>query len=140
VIGILLGAEGLDDLNGFFIAPFAGVLAFFLLDMGAIAFSRIGALRQAGPQLIVFALVMPLISGSIGTIVGTTLGMQVGDVALLATLAASASYIAAPAAMRVAVPEANPGISLPLVLAVTFPLNLILGIPLYLEMARMLGG
>ncbi|MEI6447123.1 MAG: sodium-dependent bicarbonate transport family permease [Actinomycetes bacterium] len=140
VIGILLGAEGLDDLNGFFIAPFAGVLAFFLLDMGALAFSRIGALRQAGPQLIAFALVMPLISGSIGTIVGTALGMQVGDVALLATLAASASYIAAPAAMRVAVPEANPGISLPLVLAVTFPFNLILGIPLYLEMARMLGG
>lgn len=140
VIGIVLGAQGLDDLDGFFVAPFAGALALFLLDMGLVAFSRIGALREAGTRPIVFALTMPVIGGLLGVLVGAVMGLGVGDAALLATLAASASYIAAPAAMRIAVPEANPGLSLPLAICVTFPFNLIVGIPLYLQLSRWLIG
>ena len=140
VIGIVLGAEGRESLAGFFVAPFTGVLALFLLDMGLLAFSRIGALRAAGGRLIAFALYMPLIGGILGVLLGALIGMPTGDAALLATLAASASYIAAPAAMRLAVPEADPGLSLPLALAVTFPFNLVVGIPLYLELAKLVTG
>ncbi|MSW83190.1 MAG: sodium-dependent bicarbonate transport family permease [Actinobacteria bacterium] len=140
VIGVVLGTEGRNDLDGFFIAPFAGVLALYLLDMGLLAFGRIGALRLAGWRLVAFALYMPLVGGTVGALLGWAIGMDAGDVALLATLAASASYIAAPAAMRIALPEADPGLSMPLVLAVTFPLNLIAGIPLYLAFARLLTG
>lgn len=139
-IGIVLGVEGLESMEGFFVAPFTGVLALFLLDMGVVAFSRFGALRAAGRRLVAFALYMPLIGGTLGVLLGAAIGMSAGDAALLATLAASASYIAAPAAMRAAVPEADPGLSLPLALAVTFPFNLIVGIPLYLELARLVTG
>lgn len=139
-IGLVLGAQGLEDLDGFFVAPFTGVLALFLLDMGVIAFSRIGALRESGFRLVAFAVVMPLISATLATTLGSAAGLDLGDVTLLATLAASASYIAAPAAMRVALPEANPGISLPLAIGVTFPFNLVVGIPLYLQLARLFAG
>ena len=138
VIGLILGARGLEDLDGFFVAPFTGALALFLLDMGLIAARRVGALRHAGWPLVAFGLYMPLIGAVLGAVLGTAIGMDVGDTALLATLSASASYIAAPAAMRIAVPEANPGLSLPLSIGVTFPFNLTLGIPLYLELARFL--
>ena len=140
VIGLILGAQGLEDLDGFFVAPFTGVLALFLLDMGLLAFSRIGALKEAGWRPVVFAVTMPVLSGLIGVLIGAAIGLDVGDAALLATLAASASYIAAPAAMRIAVPEANPGLSLPLAIGVTFPFNLIVGIPLYLQLSRWLVG
>ncbi len=88
-----------------------GVLALSLLDLGLLAFSRIGALEEAGIRPIVSAITMPLVGGLIGVLLGTVIGLGVGDTALLATLAASASYIAAPAAMRVAVPETNPALS-----------------------------
>ena len=140
VIGIVLGAQGLRELDGFFVAPFTGVLALFLLDMGLVAFRRIRSLRKAGPSLIAFALYMPVIGGTLGVLLGTAVGLSVGDTTLLATLAASASYIAAPAAMRLALPAADPGLSLPIVLGVTFPFNLIVGIPTYLELSRLLGG
>lgn len=141
VIGLILGAQGLQDLDGFFVAPFTGVLALFLLDMGLVAFSRIGALKEAGIRPVIFAVTMPVVGGVLGVLIGAAIGLGVGDAALLATLAASASYIAAPAAMRIAVPEANPGLSLPLVLGVTFPFNLIVGIPLYLQLSKwLLGG
>lgn len=139
-IGLILGAQGLEDLDGFFVAPFTGVLALFLLNMGVTAFSRIGALREAGWGSIAFAVYMPLIGGLLGTVISSLAGLPVGDVALMATLAASASYIAAPAAMQLALPAANPGLSLPLVIGVTFPFNLIVGIPLYLEFARFMAG
>jgi|694.fasta_scaffold145550_3 hypothetical protein len=139
-IGLALGAQGLEDLDGFFVAPFTGVLALFLLNMGVTAFSRIGALKEAGWGLIAFAIYMPLIGGAFGALLATWFGLEVGDVTLMATLAASASYIAAPAAMQLALPTANPGLSLPLVIGVTFPFNLIVGIPLYLEFARFLSG
>ncbi|MFM8526605.1 MAG: sodium-dependent bicarbonate transport family permease [bacterium] len=140
VIGLILGAQGLQDLDGFFVAPFTGVLALFLLDMGLLAFSRIGALKEAGIRPIIFAVTMPVVGGSLGVLFGTVIGLGVGDTALLATLAASASYIAAPAAMRVAVPEANPGLSLPLAIGITFPFNLIVGVPLYLQLSKWLVG
>ena len=140
VIGMILGAKGMADLKGFFVAPFTGVLAIFLLDMGLLAFSRISALREAGWRLVAFAIYMPLIGATLGLCVSSMIGMDTGDMALLATLSASASYIAAPAAMRLALPEANPGLSLPLALAVTFPFNLIVGIPLYLELAKLING
>jgi len=137
-IGIALGAQGLNDLEGFFVAPFTGVLALFLLNMGVMAFSRIGAIRESGFGLLAFAIYMPLIGGSLGVLLASWLGLGVGDTALMATLAASASYIAAPAAVQLAMPDANPGISLPLVIGITFPFNLVVGIPLYLEFAQML--
>ena len=140
VIGMLLGARGMESMDGFFVAPFTGVLALFLLDMGLLAFSRIGALREAGWRLVAFAIYMPLIGAAMGTLLGWSIGMGATDIALLATLAASASYIAAPAAMRLALPEANPGLSLPLAIGVTFPFNLIVGIPLYLEVAKLVTG
>ena len=140
VIGMLLGARGMESMDGFFVAPFTGVLALFLLDMGLLAFSRIGALREAGWRLVAFAIYMPLIGAAMGTLLGWSIGMGATDIALLATLAASASYIAAPAAMRLALPEANPGLSLPLAIGVTFPFNLIVGIPLYLEVAKLVSG
>ena len=140
IIGMILGAKGMADLDGFFVAPFKGVLALFLLDMGLLAFSRIGALKEAGWRLVAFAIYMPLIGASLGILLGWSIGMSTGDTALLATLAASASYIAAPAAMRLSLPEANPALSLPLAIGVTFPFNLIIGIPLYLEATRLVVG
>jgi uncharacterized protein len=138
VIGLALGAQGLNELEGFFVAPFTGVLALFLLNMGVMAFSRLGAIRESGPGLLAFAIYMPLIGGSMGTLLASWLGLGVGDVTLMATLAASASYIAAPAAVQLAMPDANPGVSIPLVIGITFPFNLVIGIPLYLELARIL--
>ncbi|MFM9140089.1 MAG: sodium-dependent bicarbonate transport family permease, partial [Solirubrobacterales bacterium] len=107
---------------------------------GLVAFSRIGALREAGWKLVGFAIYMPLIGAAMGILLGWGIGMGASDMALLATLAASASYIAAPAAMRLALPEANPGLSLPLSIGVTFPFNLIVGIPLYLELSKLVTG
>ena len=99
-------------------------------------------LRPLSPpgRLIAFAIYMPLIGASMGLLLGWSIGMNAVDTALLATLAASASYIAAPAAMRLALPEANPGLTLPLAIGVTFPFNLIVGIPLYLELAKLVAG
>jgi hypothetical protein len=107
--------------------------------MGLVAAGRIGDLRRAGAFLIVFGIITPLTLGFVGAVVGHLLGLSLGGTALLATLAASASYIAAPTAMRVAVPEANPALSIGVVLGVTFPFNITLGVPLYLQYARWLG-
>lgn len=136
VIGYLAGPEGIQPLDKLFFDLFKGVLALFLLEMGLVAAGRLGDLRAHGPFLIGFALVMPLVSGLLGTFVGWFLGLSVGGTLLLATLYASASYIAAPAAMRIAVPEANPGLSIGAALGVTFPFNLFVGIPVYYWMAQ----
>ncbi|MCS6786925.1 MAG: sodium-dependent bicarbonate transport family permease [Thiobacillaceae bacterium] len=140
VIGFVAGPEGIKPLDKLFFDLFKGVLALFLLEMGLVASTRIAALREYGAFLAGFAVVMPLISATLGTVAGWLLGLSVGGTFLLATLFASASYIAAPAAMRIAVPEANPALSIGASLGMTFPFNIFLGIPIYLWMARTIHG
>ena len=139
-IGWVAGSEGLKPLDKLFFDLFKGMLAIFLLEMGLVAASRIGDLRRAGWFLAGFAIVMPLVSAGIGIATGLMLGLSVGGTTLLATLYASASYIAAPAAMRIAVPEANPGLSIGAALGITFPFNLLVGIPAYHWLATTLHG
>ncbi|WP_239490404.1 sodium-dependent bicarbonate transport family permease [Luteitalea sp. TBR-22] len=134
-IGWASGAEALAPVTPLFFDLFKGFLALFLLEMGLVTSTQIGALRQHGPFLLVFAIAMPLFSSVVGTAVGLALGLSLGGTAMLATLAASASYIAVPAAMRVAVPEANPTLSLAASLGVTFPFNILIGIRLYHALA-----
>lgn len=136
LIGFLAGSEGIKPLDKLFFDLFKGVLALFLLEMGLVASMRIAGLREYGLFLAGFAVVMPIISATLGTFTGWMLGLSVGGTFLLATLYASASYIAAPAAMRIAVPEANPALSIGASLGMTFPFNIFVGIPLYLWMAR----
>ena len=138
LIGYLAGAEGIKPLDKLFFDLFKGVLALFLLEMGLVAAGRVADLRAHGPFLIGFAMVMPLISGLLGVMVAWSVDLTLGGALLLATLYASASYIAAPAAMRIAVPEANPGLSIGAALGVTFPFNLFVGIPVYYWMAQTL--
>jgi uncharacterized protein len=136
VIGFVAGSEGIKPLDKLFFDLFKGVLALFLLEMGLVASTRIAALREYGVFLAVFAMLMPVFSASLGIVTGWMLGFSVGGTFLLATLFASASYIAAPAAMRIAVPEANPALSIGASLGMTFPFNIFLGIPIYLWMAK----
>jgi hypothetical protein len=105
-----------------------------------VAGGRIGDLKRAGPFLVAFGLGAPLVLGALGALVGHVVGLSTGGCTLLATLAASASYIAAPTAMRIAVPEANPALSIGVSLGVTFPFNIFVGIPVYLQFARWIGG
>jgi len=112
------------------------VLALFLLEMGLVAGGRLGDLRRAGLFLVAFGVVVPLAFACVGAAVARAVGLSDGGTALLATMAASASYIAAPTAMRIAVPEANPAMSIGVALGITFPFNITLGIPLYLRLAE----
>ncbi|MAW61626.1 MAG: sodium-dependent bicarbonate transport family permease [Planctomycetes bacterium] len=136
IIGWIAGADGLDPLSPLFFDLFKGVLALFLLEMGLVTASQLGALRRRGIFLVLFGVGMPLVSGAIGAVLGAGLGLSIGGTAVLATLAASASYIAVPAAMRISVPEAKPTLSLAASLGVTFPFNVVLGIPIYLYYAE----
>jgi len=131
IIGILTGEKGWHSMEPLFGTLFKGMLAFFLLDMGLVAARKIHELKKVGFFLIAFALIMPMVNALVATGLAYSFEMHKGDAFLLALLSASASYIAVPAAMRLSVPEANPGIYLPLSLAVTFPFNISLGIPLY---------
>jgi len=136
-IGWITGPEGLAEIDSFIVAPFKGVLCLFLLDMGLVAGRGMRQGRKAlGLGSIAFGIVMPMIGSLAGLAAALLLGLSTGGAMLLMVLAASASYIAVPAAMRVALPEANPSIYLTLSLGVTFPFNLTLGIPLYLVLAR----
>ncbi|HMO06745.1 MAG TPA: sodium-dependent bicarbonate transport family permease [Paracoccaceae bacterium] len=141
LIGAVTGAPGLARIDAFITAPFQGVLCLFLLDMGLVA-GR--GLRQArgvlGGGALAFGIVMPVIGAAAGLAAGLLLGLSPGGLALMMTLAASASYIAVPAAMRVALPEANPSIYLTLSLGVTFPFNLIVGIPVWVAVAGAIAG
>ncbi|WP_273521701.1 sodium-dependent bicarbonate transport family permease [Rhodosalinus sediminis] len=141
VIGWITGDEGLEMIAPFIVAPFQGVLCLFLLDMGLVAGRGLREARSVlTPGLFAFGVLMPLVGSAFGLAAGLLLGLSPGGVMLFMTLAASASYIAVPAAMRVALPEANPSIYLTLSLGVTFPFNLTLGIPIYLAVARALTG
>ena len=139
-IGWAAGPEGLAPIKGLFFDLFKGALALFLLEMGLIVSRQVGELRQRGVFMVVFGLLMPLLSALLGLGCGTLLGLSVGGMTLLATLAASASYIAVPAAMRLAVPEASPALSLAAVLGVTFPFNILAGIPFYHWLASQIVG
>lgn len=140
LIGWMAGPQGIAPLDRLFFDLFKGFLAFFLLEMGLVVAGRLAELRRAGAFLVGFALFMPLVSGLLGIVTGEWLGLSVAGTALLATLYASASYIAAPAAMRIAVPEANPALSIGAALGITFPFNLLLGIPTYHWLATMIDG
>ena len=136
LIGWASGKRGAEATAGFLVTPFQGVLALFLLEMGMVAARRFGDLRRVGPFLVGFGILAPLLNGFLGVLAGRLAGLDTGGCMLLGTLASSASYIAAPAAMRLALPEANPTLYLTASLAVTFPFNLAAGLPIYLEIAR----
>lgn len=140
LIGILSGEKGWHDMEPLFGYLFKGMLAFFLLDMGIVAAKRIYELKKLGMFLIVFAIVMPVINACVGMSFAYFFELTKGDAFLIALLSGSASYIAVPAAMRLSVPEANPGIYLPLSLAITFPFNISLGIPLYYYLISIIWG
>lgn len=137
-VGALCGETGMKKVEPFFVAPFQGVLALFLMEMGVVAGGRLGDLRRVGPFLLAFGILVPVLNGILGVWLGKFTGLSLGGATLLGVLAASASYIAAPAAIRIALPEANPTLYLTSSLAITFPFNITLGIPLYLAVARRL--
>jgi hypothetical protein len=132
IIGTLTGEHGWEVLKPFSQDMFYGVLTFFLLDMGLVAARRIKDLEKTGGFLISFAILIPIINAGVGLFIAKLIGMSQGDALLFCVLCASASYIAVPAAMRLTVPEANPSLYVSTALAVTFPFNIIVGIPLYL--------
>ena len=136
LIGWIWGAEGTESLSKFYGDLFKGLLSLFLLGMGMLTASRFDDLRRAGPFLVGFGIVLPIISAAGGVLIGWWLGLSLGGTTLLAVLYASASYIAAPAAMRIAIPEANPALSIGASLGVTFPFNVLVGVPLYHQMAQ----
>jgi hypothetical protein len=140
VVGALSGNSGMAKVEPFFVTPFQGVLALFLLEMGMVAGRRLEDLRRVGPFLVGFGIVMPLVHGTVGVWFGQLTGLSLGGATLLGVLAASASYIAAPAAIRMSLPDANPTIYLTSSLAITFPFNVALGIPIYFEIARRIYG
>ncbi len=136
LIGYLSGERGLEATAGFFVTPFQGILSLFLLEMGMVAARRFGDLRKVGAFLFAFGVIMPVLHGALGIALGAWTGLSMGGAMLLGVLASSASYIAAPAAIRLSLPEANPTLYLTSALAITFPFNITFGLPLYFEMAR----
>ncbi|MBK7206792.1 MAG: sodium-dependent bicarbonate transport family permease [Elusimicrobia bacterium] len=139
-IGALAGHERLKPVEGFFFGGFKGALALFLLEMGVLASQRLGDLRKVGGFLVGFGVLMPLFAGTLGAAAGSLAGLSLGGSTLLAILAASASYIAAPAACHIAIPKANPTVYLTAALGVTFPFNLTVGIPIYHALAKFFHG
>lgn len=131
IIGFVTGGNGMNAVKPFIDDLFKGMLCFFLLDMGISAGQRIGDLRKAGITLAVFAILMPLFNAGLSLGIARLLDLPEGDAFLLIVLSASASYIAVPAALRMIVPQANPGLYVPMALALTFPFNIIVGLPVY---------
>lgn len=137
LIGWIAGVDGTQPIKVLFIDPFKGILALFLLELGLVAGGQISVLNKYGFKVILIGCLVPPVLATLGVLIGVTLGLSVGGIAIMATLAASASYIAAPTAMRIAVPEANAGLCITIALGVVFPFNLLLGIPLYTWMASL---
>lgn len=145
-IGWITGPEGKKQVAAVIEAPFLGILCLFLLDMGIVAGRRLRDLGGPGSTarrlplvtMVLVALILPLINGGLALVAGAGLGVSAGDLMLLTVLAASASYIAVPAAMRLALPESNPSTYLAMSLAITFPFNILFGIPLYHQLAAWL--
>jgi len=134
-IGLIVNGDSAAVVEPLFVGLFPGVLVLFLLDLGVLAGERLERIRAAGWRLVVYAIALPVLFGILGALAGTWVGLSVGGVTVLATMVASASYIAAPAAVRVGLPDADQGLMLGAALGVTFPFNLVLGIPLYAELA-----
>lgn len=135
-IGWLTGAKGLAELGPVFVRPFKGVLCLFLLDMGLVVARRLSDLRSVRLGVVAFALYMPIIGAAMGLGAALLLGLSAGGATLLAVLGASASYIVVPAVMQVALPDASPALYLTLAMGITFPFNLVVGIPMYNSAAR----
>jgi uncharacterized protein len=139
-IGYVAHPSGLATVEPFFIGLFPGALTLFLLELGMVAARRLRELRKVGPFLLGFGIVMPVLHGFLGVRAGLWAGLSPGGSAILGAMVGSASYIAAPAAVRVALPQANPAYYLTAALGITFPFNLTLGIPLYFAFARWIAG
>ena len=136
LIGYLSGDAGKAMMQPFSFDLFKGMLAFFLLDMGLTVAKNLGSVRGKSPVLIAYAALAPVVHASIALLLATALGLPVPDATLLMVLSASASYIVVPAVLRYAIPEANPSMYLGLALGITFPLNILIGIPLYTYAAQ----
>ena len=136
LIGVMTGESGQAAMKPFSVDLFKGMLAFFLLDMGLLAARNMGKLQGQSTWLLVYAIAGPLVHAAIAFTLGSLLGMSDGNLALLMVLAASASYIAVPAVIRHAIPEANPSLYFGMSLGLTFPFNILVGIPLYVHVAQ----
>jgi hypothetical protein len=136
VIGAITSQAGYIKVAPFFIDLQSGFLALFLLHLGYLAGSNWGEIKKVGAMVGVFALIFPVFAGTLGVLAGNMVGLSIGGASILGVLCASASYIAAPAAVSVGLPEANAPLALMSSIGVTFPLNLLVGIPLYLEIAK----
>lgn len=139
-IGAITGPAGFEEIKPLFDAGFKGALCLFLLDLGLIAARRLVASRALNARLVLLAIAFPLVNGAIGIAIATLIGLDPGSTAAFGVLCASASYIAVPAAMRLSLPEADPGIYLTMSLSVTFPFNIIFGIGLMATLARLASG
>jgi hypothetical protein len=137
IVGAISGPSGAELMKPFTSDLFKGLLAFFLLEMGLLVARQLREVRDVGPFLIAFGLITPLVGASLAMTLSFMLDLSIGDAALLATLAASGSYIVVPAVIRYAIPEARPSRYFTMALAVTFPFNIIIGIPLYYEVAKL---
>lgn len=136
VIGLFIGYSGNKQLNFFFIDLFKGFLALFMLEMGIITAKRLTDLKKVGFKMIIFGIIFPILSAALGIVTGMVCGLSEGGTIILATLSASASYIAAPAAVQIILPNANPTIYLTLALGITFPFNILLGIQIYTYLVK----
>lgn len=139
-IGAVVGEAKYQALAPMFSGLWSGILCLFLLDMGLIAVRRLRESRAITPRLAILGIALPLINGSIGALVGAAIGLDTGSSAAMAILAGSASYIAVPAAMRLALPQANAGLYLSMSLAISFPFNIVFGIPIFIALATALTG
>jgi uncharacterized protein len=137
-IGAMAGEAGTAPIKSVFVDPFKGVLALFLLELGLVAGSRLADVRRFGVVILIVGIGVPPLLAVAGALVGRAIGLSTGGMAILATLAASASYIAAPTAMRIAIPQANAALSITAALGITFPFNIAIGIPLYIQLAQAL--
>ncbi len=135
-IGAVMGQEGLKPIAPLFTDLFKGVLALFLLELGLVAGAQLPEVKRYGLRLLAVGIISPLVLSLFGAGLGKLLGLSTGGIAILATLAASASYIAAPTAMRMAVPQGNAGLSIAAALGITFPFNIVVGVPLYTWLAK----
>jgi hypothetical protein len=140
IVGAISGDAGYARVEPFFVNLLPGILALFLMHLGYLAGQRIHVIQETGVGLFAFAIIFPLIAGTLGVVGGFLSGLSIGGATVLGVLSASASYIAAPAAVGIALPEANPSLSITSSLGITFPFNLTVGIPFFYTLAQALIG